>query len=296
VPNLVWRVKLVAELRPGEVTETEVARIERDEQAGTADLGLRLAETKLLMAAFQDQIVPAQIAVVGERRCSCVSCGRRLASNGHYPVTFRSLFGDVPVRVRRLLACPCQGQGGAKSFAALELGHDAVAPELAYVTARYAALAPFGKVAVLLPMSGAQNAGTVGNRTLRVGETVVQRHNIEMAKPTAMSPAAPVVPVVVGLDGGYVRSRHRQEERHFEVIAGKVIDADGSQHRFAFARNGQAASAEAFAQALAAVGGHAGAGLVAHRHAIRACVAGGALSRSLRHSSRVRATRSLPSA
>ena len=63
-----------------------------------------------------------------------------------------------------------------------------------------------------------------------------------------------------------MRSRHRREERHFEVIAGKVIDTDGSQHRFAFARNGQAASAEAFAQALSAAGGHAGAGLVAHRH------------------------------
>jgi hypothetical protein len=241
VPKLVWRVKLVAELRPGEVTETEVARIERDEQVGTADLGLRLTETKQLMAALQDQIVPAQVAVVGERRCSCVSCGRRLASKGYYPVTFRSLFGDVPVRVRRLLTCRCQCQGGAKSFAALDLGNDAIAPELAYVTARYAALAPFGKVAVLLsdllPMSGAQNAGTVRSRTLRVGETVVQQHNTETAKPTAVSPATPVVPVVVGLDGGYVRSRHRQEERHFEVIAGKVIDADGSQHRFAFARN-----------------------------------------------------------
>ena len=59
--------------------------------------------------------------------------------------------------------------------------------------------------------------------------------------------------VVVGLEGGYVRSRHRQEEHHFEVIAGKVI-ADGPQHRFAFARNGQPASPEAFAQALAAAG------------------------------------------
>jgi hypothetical protein len=115
VPKLVWRVKLVAELRPGEVTETEVARIERDEQAGTADLGLRLTETKQLMAALQNQIVPAQVAMVG-RGCSCVSCGRWLASKGHYPVTFRSLFGDVPVLVRRLLTCPCQGQGGAKSF------------------------------------------------------------------------------------------------------------------------------------------------------------------------------------
>jgi hypothetical protein len=92
VPKLVWRVKLVAELRPGEVTETEVARIERDEQAGTADLGLRLAETRQLMAALQDQIVPAQVAVAGERCCSCVSCGRRLASKGFYPVRFHSLF------------------------------------------------------------------------------------------------------------------------------------------------------------------------------------------------------------
>ena len=29
MPKLVWRVKLVAELRPGVMTETEVARIER---------------------------------------------------------------------------------------------------------------------------------------------------------------------------------------------------------------------------------------------------------------------------
>jgi len=63
---------------------------------------------------------------------------------------FRSLFGDVPLRVRRLLICPCQGDGGAKSSAVLDFGGNAVAPELTYLTARYAALAPFGKVATLL--------------------------------------------------------------------------------------------------------------------------------------------------
>jgi hypothetical protein len=150
VPKLVWRVKLVAELRPGVMTETEVARIERDEEAGLADLGLRLAETKQLTAALQAEIVPAQVAVAGECRRCCSSCGRELANKGHYPVTFRSLFGDVPVRVRRLLVCPCQGPVEVKSFGVLDLGHNALAPELAYVTARYAALVPFGKVAVLL--------------------------------------------------------------------------------------------------------------------------------------------------
>jgi hypothetical protein len=47
-----------------------------------------------------------------------------------------------------------------------------------------------------------------------------------------------------------VRSRHRQEKRHFEVVAGKVLDTAGAQHGFAFARNGQAVSAEVFRQAL----------------------------------------------
>src|SRR4051794_13201647 len=246
-------MKLVAELQAGVTTEIEVARIERGEEAGLADLGLRLNEAKQLTAALQAEMVSAQLAVVGERRCGCVTCGRPLASKGHYSATFRSLFGDVPVRVRRLLVCPCHGPGAPKSFAALDLGAGP-APELAYVTAKFAALAPFGKVAALLsellPISGAQNAGPVRNRTLRVGQDVVQQHSTGTAK----RPAAPAAgPVVVGLDGGYVRSR-RRPERHFEVVAGKVIDARGAQHRFAFARNGPAASGEAFRQALAAAG------------------------------------------
>src|SRR4051812_31174505 len=224
-------------------------------EAGLADLGLRLDEAKQLTAALQAEMVSGQLAVMGEHRRGCATCGRLLASKGHYPATFRSLFGDVPVRVRRLLVCPCHGPGEAKSFAALDLGAGP-APELAYVIAKFAALVRFGKVATLvselLPISGAQNAGTVRNRTLRVGQEVVQQQ--QHSTGTAKLPAAPATgPVVIGLDGGYVRSRHRPE-RHFEVVAGKVIDAQGAQHRFAFARNGPAASSEAFRQALAAAG------------------------------------------
>ena len=66
---------------------------------------------------------------------------------------------------------------------------------LAYVTARYATVAPFGKVATLLsgllPMSGAQNAGTIRNRTLRVGESIMRRHSAETAKRIAVPPASP---------------------------------------------------------------------------------------------------------
>jgi hypothetical protein len=65
VAKLVWRVKLVTELEAGEATEVEVARIERDEQAGLSDLGLRLAETKQLTSALQAEIVPAQLTIAG---------------------------------------------------------------------------------------------------------------------------------------------------------------------------------------------------------------------------------------
>ena len=112
-----------------------------------------------------------------------------------------------------------------------------IAPELAYVTAKFAALAPFARVAdllsELLPVGGAVNAGTVRNRTLRVGKTVATLTPVgtQLAEPDAVTSA-----VTVGLDGGYVRSRHRRPERNFEIIAGKVIGADGeARRRFAFA-------------------------------------------------------------
>ena len=38
--KLVWRVKLVAELEPGVVSETELVRVERDAQASLAELVL----------------------------------------------------------------------------------------------------------------------------------------------------------------------------------------------------------------------------------------------------------------
>ncbi len=118
------------------------------------------------------------------------------------------------------------------------------APELAYVTARYATLLPFGKVAAplseLLPLGAAQHASTVRNRTLHVGSEVVQAR---MAEPSKRPGASASGSVVVGLDGGYVRNRHRGEGRHFEVVAAKVIDADNGQHRFAFTRTGTTADA-----------------------------------------------------
>jgi hypothetical protein len=66
VPKLVWRVELVAELPAGATREVEVAGLARDDQAGLADLGRRLAEPKQLTAALQAAMVSTQVTVVGE--------------------------------------------------------------------------------------------------------------------------------------------------------------------------------------------------------------------------------------
>ncbi len=106
--KLVWRVKVVADLGWGAVSETEVARIEREDFAVPETVGLSSDEGKQLAAAIQAEIVGSQAAVMGERFRWCEHCGAKLWSKGYYPATFRSLFGDVPVKVRRLSACRCR--------------------------------------------------------------------------------------------------------------------------------------------------------------------------------------------
>ncbi len=78
-----------------------------------------------------------------------------------------------------------------------------MAPELAYITARFAALVPFARVgdlfAELLPAGGAANTWTVRSRTMRVAATVA---TLTVAGALPLEPDAITPAVIVGLDGG----------------------------------------------------------------------------------------------
>jgi aspartate ammonia-lyase len=101
VGKLVWRVKLVAELQAGVATETEVACLERNEEAGLADFGLRLDEVKQLTAALQAEMVSAQLAVVGERRRGCaVLQSVRLLADASVSFADNGVVGIEPNRER----------------------------------------------------------------------------------------------------------------------------------------------------------------------------------------------------
>jgi hypothetical protein len=58
------------------------------------------------------------------------------------------VYGDVDVRIRRLRACGCRaGEAEPNSFAAM-FPPGGVAPEFAYITAKFAALVPFARCRV----------------------------------------------------------------------------------------------------------------------------------------------------
>jgi hypothetical protein len=127
-----WTVKLIAETAPGVVTEHDLLTLERPDQLALARLGLSVEEAKQRLAALQNRLVPDQVERHGRFCPNCPRCGRPFRGRGSYPVTFRSLFDNAPVRVRRLRRCPCQGSP-RQSFSTVFTSKHPVAPDLQLV-------------------------------------------------------------------------------------------------------------------------------------------------------------------
>ena len=208
------------------------------------DLGLSLAESKILLAAAQQRIVEAQTKAWTEGRRCCEDCGHRRRSKGSYPIVFHTLFGDVRLASPRLHRCPCREGNGTATVAPLaELIPHHVAPERLYLETRWASLVPYAAAAELLadvlPIATGANATTVRQHVLRVAE----RAEAELPKDRCSfmegSPAdwqALPIPdgrIVVGLDGGYVRD-WSERKSNFEVIVGRSMPEDGPSRYLGF--------------------------------------------------------------
>jgi hypothetical protein len=172
---------------------------------------------------------------------SCLQCGRAFRTKGYYQSTLRSVYGKIRMRVRRIRGCSCSGSKG-RTYSTLFTNKNPITAELRYLTAKMAALLPFGKAAdflgELLPLSTVTAVSTVRNRTMNVGRRLCKA--AEALAIVASAAEEPCKDLVIGLDGGYVKSRHPRPERNFEIVAGKVLDSKGNTTRLAFARNGGA--------------------------------------------------------
>ena len=211
---------------------------------GAEDLGLSLIEGKALLGAIQRCLVRSQVEAWTQGRRRCGGCGRRRRSKGSAPIAFRTLFGDVPLDSPRLHRCVCEGASTPATFSPLtELLPDHVAPERLYLEARWASLAPYGAAAAMmedvLPIGAGLNATTLRQHALRAA----RRIEAEVAQEgTTLAVGCPAdwedlpIPggrVVVGLDGGYVRS-WADRTRNFEVIVGRSMPEDGGSRYLGF--------------------------------------------------------------
>ena len=103
--------------------------IEREDAITPAMVGLSIAEGKTIMERLQRQMVAAQVQHHGASIKSCPRCGKTFRTKGYYQSTLRSVYGKVPMRVRRFKGCSCTGSQH-RSYSTIFTNKNPITPEL----------------------------------------------------------------------------------------------------------------------------------------------------------------------
>ena len=208
-------------------------------------IGLSLDEAREMLARVQERVVGAQAgAFVADHR-HCEACGRRLWSKGRASFPFRTPFGDVAVTGPRLKSCHCCSPTRSSFSPLAGLFTEHITPEMLYLETKWASLVPFGVTVKLLkdvlPVGTTLNAQTVRNHLQRVAtrmEGTLGQERTSWIEDCSTDPAQlplPEGPIVVGIDGGYVRAREpdgMRRETNFEVVVGQSIAEDRDNRYF----------------------------------------------------------------
>ncbi|MFM1160031.1 ISKra4 family transposase, partial [Yersinia enterocolitica] len=167
---------------------------------------------------------------------------------GRQKIQYRTLFGIIPVSGLRVYRCRCE-ESATKTISLLsDWAGDHTHPSLKYIETRWASMISYEMTTRLLkdvlPVGDSLNASTVRNHLCQVA----QRLDAEAESHSGFlfgcprdwgNLPRPGKPLVVGIDGGYVRDRD-DKKRNFEIIAGKSfsIGAPTDTRRFGFVQKG----------------------------------------------------------
>jgi hypothetical protein len=220
----------------GTTSDVSLAHISRAGDAEVPMLGLSLSEGKQVVARLQREIVMREFAATTQQGRHCAQCGVVRTIKDYHGARFRSLFGDVDLRVPRYVKCGCAQPQGDAPAGARPLRQRWISAELECVQSELAATVSYGRSAqilhMLLPVGSGHSASTVRDRTLRVGARLEAELTMTAATPVHQSTVT-----TVGLDGGYVRHCCPDPAKSFEIIAGRVLAEDGSQRSVGFVRS-----------------------------------------------------------
>ena len=158
----------------------------------------------------------------------------------------RTLFGMLRLDSPRWWHCGCQPQTN-KTFSPLAwVLPERVTPELSYLQARFAGLVSYGLSADMLgevlPLGRALHASTVRRQVQATAQRLEDELGeerfsfIDTCQRDRENLPRPDLPLVVGLDGGYVHSSAQTSRRDgwFEVIAGKSMPTEGPATCFGY--------------------------------------------------------------
>lgn len=239
-----FKVQLVIESESGvPLLIQEVAEIEKD-SLQPENLGLTLAEAKELLQNTQHSIASQQITQYQKQQELCSHCGKKLCHKDKRTIVYRTPFGKLQLQSQRLFHCPCTEQPTHTFNPVAKLLKERTSPELLYLESKFASLMSYGLSSQLLqevlPIEGKINPTSIRNNLHALGK----RLESELPKEAGIlfegcprdweTLPKPDLPLVVGMDGGYVRFYDRASKKagNFQVIAGKSIKADGTSKCF----------------------------------------------------------------
>jgi len=219
-----WILRLVEIGAEGEGPCADVMEISRpDDLVDIANLGLTLAEAKLLLAGVQREIVAAQARSHAVRRPECPRCDGVCRVKDYRDHAVSTLFGQVTLRLPRFRCVAC---GGIEAGIAWP-SHCRSTPELDRLQAHLCALMTYRTATNVLgqmfPVAAGKHHETLRRHTLKVGEAPGECATI---RPDTAASA-----IVMILDSTFIRSC-AEGERHLEVRVGNVETAFGGRQVF----------------------------------------------------------------
>lgn len=208
------------------------------------DIGLSLSESKQLLNIVQQSVVQQQADEYTRQHIQCPHCLAARRIKGQQKIQYRTLFGAIPVSGLRVYRCRCE-EIATKTVSLLSgWAGDHTHPALKYIETRWASLISYEMTTRLLkdvlPVVHSLNASTVRNHLCQVAQrldTEAESHSGFLSgspRDWGLLPK-PGKPLVVGIDGGYVRDRD-DKKRNFEIIAGKSfsVGTPADTRRFGF--------------------------------------------------------------